>query len=304
MNNAIETKDLKKTFRHLVAVDKLTLTVPVRSIFAFLGPNGAGKTTTIKILMNILGASSGKAKILDVDSHQLGPCEFCRIGYVSENQSMPEWMTAEEFLGYCKSMYSTWDDFFCKKLLNQFDIPLKQKISHFSRGMKMKIALVSSIAYRPKLLILDEPFSGLDPLIRDEFVCGILELSESEDWTIFISSHDINEVERLADWVGIIDKGVLKIIEKLESLQARFRKIEILTSSLSMPVPNLPQSWLLPEHNNRILKFIDSAYEENNTLETIHTLFPNCENIIFDGMTLKEIFIVLTKSFKLSSKEE
>jgi len=303
MNNAIETEGLTKRFKRLLAVNKLTLNVPEGSIFAFLGPNGAGKTTTIKLLMNIIEPSRGKAKVLGKDSSKLGPREFCRIGYVSENQKMPEWMTVKELLEYCKPMYPTWDDSFCEKLRKQFDIPLKQKISHFSRGMKMKTALLSSLAYRPKLLVLDEPFGGLDPLARDEFICGILELSESEDWTVFISSHDINEVERLADWVGIIDRGTLRITEKMEILQSHFRKIEVITQSLPQTMPNLPDSWWMPEHDTRTVRFIDSNYNASATEKQIHTLFPNCENIIPNGMSLREIFVVFAKKFKLSEKE-
>ena len=116
--------------------------------------------------------------MLGIDSRRLGPREFAQIGYVSENQEMPEWMTVEYFLAYLQPFYPTWDDARAKELLRQFDLPLDRKLRHLSRGMRMKAALASSLAYRPKLIVLDEPFTGLDPLVRDEFIEGLLENAE------------------------------------------------------------------------------------------------------------------------------
>ena len=304
MSNMIETKELSKRFGKVLAVDRLTLNVPAGSIFAFLGPNGAGKTTTIKVLMNIIQPSGGSSTVFGVDSSRLGPNEFNRIGYVSENQKIPEWMTIEQFLAYCKPMYPTWDDNFSATLIKQFSLPLKQKIKNLSRGMKVKTALLSSLSYRPGLLVLDEPFAGLDPLVRDEFIQGVLELTESESWTIFISSHDIDEVERLADWVGIIDKGALKLAEKVDMLQARFRKIEVTVRSSLKSLPALPGHWLLPKYKGHMFTCTESKYKEGISEKNIRDLFPDCTDIIASGMSLREIFIVLAKTFNLSEKQE
>jgi ABC-2 type transport system ATP-binding protein len=299
MNNIIETRNLTKRFDKNTAVQSLNLTVSAGSIFAFLGPNGAGKTTTIKTLMNIIKPTQGSATVLGADSQKLGPEQFAQIGYVSENQEMPEWMTVNQFLNYCRKMYSTWDDRFCHDLVEQFNLPLKQKLKSVSRGMKMKAALVSSLAYRPQLLILDEPFSGLDPLVRDEFVSGVLNITEDENWTIFISSHDIDEVERLADWVGIIDKGLLKIVEQAESLQNRFRRVEL---ALKEPVDikSFPESWYLPQQQGRTIHFIDSQYEVQKSEDKIRNIFPNCSNIEVSGMSLREIFVAFARKFRIS----
>ncbi len=125
-----------------------------------------------------------------------------------------------------KSCDPSLDDF-CARLLTQLDLPRDQKVKHLSRGMKVKVALLSSLAYRPRLLVLDEPFGGLDPLVRDEVVSGILELAQQERWTILISSHDVDEVERIADWVGVINQGRIDFSERIESIQARFRRVEV-----------------------------------------------------------------------------
>lgn len=303
MSNIIVTRDLTKKFGRLTAVDNLSLTIPEGSIFAFLGPNGAGKTTTIKLFMNLFEATKGTAEVLGVKSYKLGPEELARIGYVSENQKIYDWMTVEQLIAFCKPLYSTWDDAFCDRLVKQFDLPLDRKIYNFSRGMKIKSVFLISLAYRPRLLVLDEPFTGLDPLVRDELIQSILELTTAEHWTVFISSHDFYEVERLADTVGLLERGKLKLVESLDSLQTRFKKVNVTLNSPLSHLPDLPSAWLEVQHENRAVRFIDSAYGEKLLPESIGQLFTNCTNIEAIGMSLREIFIALAKTYKLNSRE-
>jgi len=210
MKPIIEIRELQKIFRRTVAVDRLTLDVPEGRVTAFLGPNGAGKTTTIKCVLSLHTPDGGCASILGRDSRRLGPAEFSQMGYVSENQELPLWMTVRQFLDYCRPMYSNWDTAFAARLLKEFDLPPETTLKALSRGVRMKAALPSSPAYRPRLVMLDKPFTGLDPLVRDEFIRGLLELTEQEGWSVFISSHDIDEVQRLADRVAIIHRGRLQ----------------------------------------------------------------------------------------------
>ena len=224
MDPAITTSHLTCRYGRTEAVRDLTLAVQEGSLFALLGPNGAGKTTTIRTLMNILRPSAGDARVLGVDSRRLGARELAAIGYVSENQKLPAWMTVGELLAYCRRFYPTWDEGLCAKLVADFDLPLAARISRLSRGMRVKAALASSLAYRPRLLVLDEPFSGLDPVVRDDLVRGVLELAGAERWTVFLSSHDLDEVERLVDTVAFLDSGHLVACETLASLHARFHR--------------------------------------------------------------------------------
>ena len=235
MSSAIETHSLTHRYGRTEALHDLTLTVPTGSIFALLGPNGAGKTTTIKLLVNLHAPTAGSARVLGVDSRKLRERDRAQIGYVSENQLLPLWMTVRQLLDYCRPFYPTWDRDLEKTLLARFALPPERKLKHLSRGMLMKASLLSSLAYRPKLLVLDEPFSGLDPLVRDEFIHGVLETSAAGEWTVLISSHDIAEIEQLADHVAILDAGRLKLSEPAESLQSRFRRIE-----LTLPAPHAP----------------------------------------------------------------
>ena len=147
------------------------------------------ETTTLQILMNLVHGFSGGASVLGVNSKALGPREYARIGYVSEGQEMPDGMTIAAFLTYWRPFYPTWDQARERELLELFRLPLDRKLKHLSRGMRMKAALVSSLAYRPELIVLDEPISGLDPLVRDELSEGLLACAEES--TILISSHDL-----------------------------------------------------------------------------------------------------------------
>jgi ABC-2 type transport system ATP-binding protein len=305
MNNIIETHNLARRFGRTDAVDNLSLSVPEGSIYAFLGPNGAGKTTTIKMLLNILQPTSGSAEILGVDSTRLGPGEFASIGYVSENQKLPEWMTVGQLIDYCRPMYPGWDTAFCEKLRVQFDLPLDRKLKAFSRGMKMKASLLSSLAYRPRLLVLDEPFTGLDPLVRDEFIRGMLELSGEGNWTVFISSHDIDEVERLADWVGIINGGHLKLAESAESLQARFRRVECVVGADTTRLPaSLPPSWLIAEIAGHSVRYVESLYQPESSEAKLREVFPGATQISVSAMSLRDIFLALARTYRLSNPTE
>ena len=293
--NIIETQNLSRRYGRAEALHGLTLNVPCGSIFALVGPNGAGKTTTIKVLMNLIAPTGGSARLLGVDSLKLSPRERARIGYVSENQKLPEWMTVRQLLDYCRPFYPTWDRDLEASLLKQFNLPPDRKIAHLSRGMMMKTALLSSLAYRPELLVLDEPFSGLDPLVRDELIHGVLELSQQDKWTILISSHDINEVEQLADWVGLLDGGRLDFSEPIESLQARFRRVEVTLGAGATVPAEPPATWLEVERSGNLLRFVESRFLATTAEHYRLEFFDGAEAVV-KPMTLREIFVVLARA--------
>lgn len=299
--NPIEINRLSHRYWRTEAVRDLTLTVPAGSVTALLGANGAGKTTTIKVLMNLLRPTGGEACVLGVDSRRLGPRELAQIGYVSENQQLPLWMTVRQFLDYCRPFYPTWDLALEEKLRVQFDLPPDRKLKQLSRGMLMKAALLSSLAYRPKLLVLDEPFSGLDPLVRDDFTRGLLEAADLGEWTVLVSSHDIEEVERLADLVALLEAGALRFAETTESLLGRFRQIEV-TIGVGQAVAASPAAaWLNWESGPGRVRFVDSAYERTATEAACRAHFPEAQ-VRAQPMTLREIFVCLARERRTGSR--
>ena len=298
MTSIIQTESLSRRYGRTEAVHDLTLSVPEGAVFAFVGPNGAGKTTTIKTMMNILEPSSGRATVLGTDSRRLGPVEFRQIGYVSENQDLPGWMTIKDLLDYCAPFYPTWDAAFAEDLRRRLDLPLGRKLKDFSRGMRMKAALLSSLAYRPKLLVLDEPFAGLDALVRDEFIQGILELAEQAQWSVFISSHDIDEVERLADWIGVINDGRLYLAEPVASLIGRFRQIEATFEADAVLPRPLPEHWLSAEAAGHTLRVVDAKAGEPGGEEKVRQALGGATRVDVSPMPLKAIFMALARTFR------
>ena len=301
MTHAIETEHLSYRYGRTEAVHDLTMQVPTGSVFALVGPNGAGKTTTIKVLMNLLEPSGGRARVLGVDSLRMAPPLLARIGYVSENQELPAWLTVRGLMDYCAPFYPTWDAGYARELARQLDMDLDVSLKACSRGMRMKAALLVSLAYRPELLVMDEPFAGLDALVREEFAQGILEVAGGErPWTVFVSSHDIDEVERLADWIGIINHGRLELAEPVSAMLARFRQVEVTLPASADPLPaGLPDAWLLPQAAGRVLRFVDSAYDENELAARVRGLLPEAGDIQATPLPLRQIFITLARVFRL-----
>jgi len=292
--SVICTHDLSKSFRRTHALEKLNLDISEGSIFALVGPNGAGKTTAIKTLMNILRPSAGSAEVLGTDSRRLGPAQFAQIGYVSENQELPLWMTVDYFMSYLRPFYSDWDNAWAEELLRQLDLPRHRRLRNLSRGMQIKAALASSLAYHPKLIVLDEPCSGLDSLVRDELIEALLERCAGA--TVLISSHDLAEIETFASHVGYLDGGCLRFSEEMSALAARFREVEI-TFDEPPPLPKpWPQAWLGPTRSAAVLRFVDSQFHAGSTPDEIRRTFPSARAVNINPMPLRAIFVSLAKS--------
>jgi len=294
MSSAIRTDQLTKKFRGVEALTGVDLEVPEGAIYALVGPNGAGKTTAIKILMNIFPASSGRAEVLGIDSRRIAGAAFTSIGYVSENQNLPDWMPVDAFLRYLRPFYPSWDVQLENELVRQFQLPRDRKLGKLSRGMRMKAALVSSLAYHPRLIVLDEPFGGLDPLVRDELIEGLVE--RGREATIFISSHDLAEIENLASHVGYLEQGRLRFSEEMSSLAERFREVE-LTFDAPPPVMNhWPENWLQVDHAASVVRFVETRFDPGTTEARVREFFGDVRNVNFSPMSLRSIFLAMAKA--------
>jgi ABC-2 type transport system ATP-binding protein len=290
----IQTQALTKRFGRVRALDGLDFSVPQGAIHALVGPNGAGKTTLIKILMNIFRASTGTASVLDVDSRKISGKAFASIGYVSENQQLPPWMRVGHFLAYLRPFYPTWDTQLEAQLVQKFDLPLDRKLKHLSRGMRMKAALASALAFRPKLLVLDEPFSGLDPMVRDELGSALLE--RSTESTIFLSSHDLAEIEGFATHLAYLDSGRLRLSEEMSSLNARFREVEVTFDVPPAIPPNLPANWIQVIAADQAVRFVDESFDQETADAAIVQHFGPVRGVTFARMSLRSIFLALAKT--------
>jgi ABC-2 type transport system ATP-binding protein len=295
----IQTQALTKRFGRVHALDGLDFSVPQGAIQALVGPNGAGKTTLIKILMNIFRASTGTASVLGVDSRKISGKAFSSIGYISENQHLPPWMRVGAFLEYLRPFYPAWDTQLEAQLVQKFDLPLDRRLKHLSRGMRMKAALASALAFRPKLIVLDEPFSGLDPMVRDELGSALLE--RAKEATIFLSSHDLAEVEGFATHVAFLDSGRLRLAEEMSSLSARFREVELAFDAPVAALATLPLNWLQFSASDSIIRFVDDAFHEETLRAEISRHFGPVRNATFTPMTLRTIFLALAKSSRKPS---
>jgi ABC-2 type transport system ATP-binding protein len=295
VSDLLRTIDLVKRFRGTVVLDGVNMAVPEGAIYGLVGPNGAGKSTTIRILMNILKPSAGRAEVFGRNSRRISPRrDLTRIGYVSENQEMPEWMTVEYFMAYLKPFYPAWDDERATDLLRQFDLPRDRKLRDLSHGMRTKAALASSLAYRPQLIVLDEPFTGLDSLVRDELIEGLLESADGA--TILISSHDLAEIESFASHIGYLDRGRLQFSEEMSSLNQRFREIEVTVEGPARPVSGWPDTWLNVQQSTALVRFVDAQFETEKTMADVYRLFGEGRPVAVRPMPLREIFVTLARA--------
>jgi ABC-2 type transport system ATP-binding protein len=294
MTSAIQTQDLTKRYRKVVALDHVSLDVQEGSVYALVGSNGAGKTTSIKILMNLIAATSGHAEVLGIDATSIRGKSYTRIGYVSENQDLPEWMKGGALLDYLRDFYPTWDRDLENSLVKQFELPRERKIKAISRGMKMKLALASALAFHPKLVVLDEPFGGLDPVVRDQLIEGLLE--RIGETTVFLSSHDLTEIETFASNVGYLEDGKLCFSEDMTSLAARFREVEVtLENARALPVP-LPPTWLQAKTGAGVVRFVESRFDEERTRAEIRQAFGHeIRDVAFTAMGLRSIFLAVAR---------
>jgi ABC-2 type transport system ATP-binding protein len=292
----IEIEGLWKRFGRFDAVRGLDLHVPEGSAFALIGPNGAGKTTTIKTAMNFIEPDRGSVTMMGADSRRLGPKEYAQIGYVSENQDLPEGLTVAQFLAYLRPFYPTWDRELEAAVLGQAQLPPGRRIRNLSHGMRAKLALAAALAYRPRLLILDEPFSGLDPLVRDEFM--ELLLGQAGDATLLISSHELGEIEGVATHIGFIDQGQLLFQEPLESLSARIREVHVtLDGDAALPLA-APGDWLDLKVAGSVVSFVDTRFDEARLRSQAVEVLGPVRRIDIRPVELRSIFTTIARSIR------
>jgi ABC-2 type transport system ATP-binding protein len=290
----IEVDNVWKKYGRFDALQGLSMAIPQGSAFALIGANGAGKSTTIKCLMNIITPSRGRAVVMGVDSQKLSPRELAQIGYVSENQKLPGRMTVAGYLDYLRGFYPTWDRRLETEILEQLLLPSDRKIGALSHGMRMKMALACALPFRPKLLVLDEPFSGLDPLVRDEFLESLLR--QSGETTILISSHELSEIEGVATHIAFLDRGKLLFQEPMDDLTDRLREVYVTLNGDARLPKSAPKEWLNIRATGSVLSFVDTAYSQDHLAATIAAVLGQVRDIDARPMGLRAIFTTLARA--------
>ena len=224
---AIQTKKLSKHFGDIVAVDALDLRVPEGSVLGFVGVNGAGKTTTLRMMMGHLHPSSGKVTVLGRDPREHSELTKQQIAYVSENMDLPTWMTPEQAVRFNAGLFKGWNGPLAEELLDEFELRGAGAFGRLSKGQKRKICILLAICQNAKLLLMDEPASGLDVMARRNFLERVLEIVCNDNRTVFLSSHLLSDLERIVDRLFIIDTGRGIWNGYMDDLKAGVRKIHM-----------------------------------------------------------------------------
>ncbi len=232
---AIEIQDLVVSYGNKRAVDGLNLQVPRGAVYGFLGPNGAGKTTTIKALLGFRPANGGSARVLGYDIGTQSLEVRARVGYVSEVNSMYDYLTIPQTCAFCRQTSRRWNQAVVDRYITLFGLPPRARVGQLSKGMKSQLALSLALGSEPDLLILDEPTAGLDPVARHEFLNTLIRDIAAEGKTVFFSSHILSEVEAVADRVGIIRDGKLLVSDDLDHLKQTQRVLKLTYAEVPPP---------------------------------------------------------------------
>jgi ABC-2 type transport system ATP-binding protein len=294
IDGVIETSQLCKTFKGHAALRGLDLRVPEGSIFGFLGRNGAGKTTTIKLLMGLLNADGGSARVFGTPVTVAdGAIEIRRrIGFVSEDKELYPYMTVGQIIRFTRPFFPKWREDLERRYLDMFELPATRKIEDLSKGMRSKLTLLLAMARGAELLILDEPTDGLDPAATEDVLRELAGIT-AEGTTIFFSSHQLAEVELIADHIGIIDRGKLIVAGALDDLKARYQRLQVVFADAVQS----PAQWVEGvEHvhqEGRVLSILASGNVEAIADQARSLPGTSVERY---PVTLKEIFLETVRS--------
>ena len=293
---AIDVTHLSYSYGTHEALHDVDFSVPEGSLYALLGPNGSGKTTLLQVLMGLRRPATGCASVFGVDTGEQTIDHRRRVSYVAEGQPLPAWMTLQYLEAYLAPLYPTWDRELAQNLRSRFALDPGRRLGTLSRGEQMKAALLCALAPRPALLIMDEPFTGMDAVVKDELVRGLLDSAGSEGWTVVISSHDLAELETLADSVGFLNGGRMVLSEPMEQLRDRFKRVTVVGDEPALAMEEVDPGWLAVERAGGRLTFMLADADGPSTSIVLPARFPYASRVDVEDASLREIFVALATS--------
>ncbi|MEX2316350.1 MAG: ABC transporter ATP-binding protein [Pirellulales bacterium] len=223
----VDIRRVTRRFGAKAALDDVTLEIPRGGVFGLIGGNGAGKTTLIKHILGLFKVQSGTVQVFGLDPVQNPVGTLGRIGYVSEDRDLPNWMRVDQLMRYTQAFFPSWDETFAEQLRQAFDLDAKARVANLSRGQRARAGLLVALAHRPELLVLDEPSSGLDPVVRRDILGAIIRTIADEGRTVLFSSHLLDEVERVADRVAIIHRGRIVLTAAMDEIKEKHRRVTL-----------------------------------------------------------------------------
>ena len=283
--NAVEIRDLSRTFGAKRALDRVTLDIPVGTVLGLVGENGAGKTTLIRHVLGLLRAQTGSVRVFGRDPVQDPVGVLSRIGYLSEEPAMPGWMRVYQLLRYVAGFYPDWDADYAEQLRRDFALDPNKRVKDLSKGQRARAGLIAALAYRPQLLVLDEPSSGLDPIVRRDILGAIIRTIADEGRTVLFSSHLLTEVERVSDRIAMIKDGRMLFCETPERIHQVHARVTFRFDQPREKAPQLADA-LAWEGSGREWTAIVAADPEEIALDV-----DGGEVVERTSVTLDEIFV-------------
>lgn len=286
MKNAIEIKNLKKKYDSGFELSDINLEIPRGNIIGLIGENGAGKTSLLKSILGIIRIDSGEIKIFDKEQN-FDNEEFKQdIGVAMDNMFFPEILKVKDINTIMKSVFKKWDSELFFKYLQNFNLPLNQKIKTLSKGMRKKLEIATALAHNPKLLILDEPTSGLDPVVRSEILDLFLEFIKDEDNTVLLSTHITSELEHIADRIIFINKGKIILDKSRDELLDNYGILKC------------DEETLKKIDKNDYITFRKNRYDCEVLVDDIAKIKSKYTDVVVDKITLDDLMVLMIKGGK------
>jgi ABC-2 type transport system ATP-binding protein len=299
MNAPLVTENLSKHFDQHVALRSLTLAIPAGRIVGLLGRNGAGKTTLLHLASGLLLPTSGSCTTLNRPAGKLGAVELAQLGFVAQSARFVDWMTVAQQLYFHSSFFAHWDQVREQRLLEELELDRDRKIIELSPGDQQKLGLILAVCHHPRLLLLDEPMSALDPIVRARLISFLVGLVQEDSSTIVVSSHTLNDVEKMVDWLVCLDRGELALSAPFDEVQETYAEWIVTSSAGTLPT-RFAEPWILAqEGNERQTRLLVRIGDDAMTADQFAAI--QCATVTRQPMSLEQLFPLLIKERKVAA---